>query len=351
MPDRAALWFAALITLCAGCLPSSCQRIASRAVSSPDSLSRQIAAQVLPDTLGVEGALRGSDAANLAYPRTVLFTASDGIVVSDAERNSLFYFDAHGFFVREVDWEGASVPYLAELRGDTAIVFSPGSRRIDYIVNNGPVHAQPTPDDLEAAALQYVTTARAGTFLKVAGKDIAPFLAQLGADGTITQRVPLKGSAWRHAGPLRVSGDSLLSFSGFFPVVDVHMLPLRNAADSVVLKGFDSPMLARTYAFTQGEGRGAPLLMSAAALAGPYLFALNLRPGWLRIDVYNHAGLLQNVLIEPDPGYNRNYYPVDIAVQQHASGAYRIAVAIVEPEPVVRLYRWRPHQAAQRHSS
>ncbi len=341
MPGRAAplASYCILAVLCTGCLPSSCQRTPSRAVSPADSLSREITAGMVPDTLRFDGSLAPPVTRQMKYPRTVLFGDQGSVVVSDARRNSLFYFDAEGTFVREVVWEGASIPYLAGLHADTVAVFSPGTRRIDYIAGAGPAHTVQTLPDLPETALQYVTTDGLTAYLKVTGRNIHPFLARIDRQGRILAKTPLTGDTWRNAGPLRTWGDSLLSFSGFFPVVDV--LPSQGRRDSLVLQGFDSPMLARTHAFRQGKGRSAPLVMSSAAPAGDLLFVLNIRPGWLQIDAYDRLGMLQHILLEPDPGFNKNYYPIDIAVIRRTDTEYRMAIAIVEPEPAVRLYTWQ----------
>ncbi len=329
------------MALSAGCLPSSCQRTASRAVSSADSLSRQIAAATAHDTLQLDGILHGDETRQLRWPRTVLFGVSGQVLVSDAQRNSLFTFGADQTLDAEVTWPGASVPYLVGLMGDTAIVFSPGTRQIDHVVRGAAVRTVSTPDTLPPSALQYVAATRSLTYLKAAGKDMNPFVAILdAATGTIRNHRLLTGSVWRHAGPLRVWGDSLLSLSGFFPVVDVMTPSLDGPQDSLVLVGFDSPMLARTYAFAHGEGRGAPLLMSSAAAAGPFLFVLNIRPGWLQVDVYLADGHLTRILLQPQPGYNRDFYPIDLAARQSGDSLYHLAVAVVQPEPQVQLYSW-----------
>lgn len=311
-----------------------------------DSLSRQIAAAIVPDTLQYDGAASGTDDHRLEFPRTIRFTRLGAVLVSDAQRNSIFQFDAAGTLQWEAAWPGASVPYLAGMRGDTAIVFSPGSRRIDYLVRGAPVHTIHTPDSLPETALQYVVFAGTALYIKVAGKRVAPWLARMDEDGRIQAQRRLGGSTWRNAGPLRARGDSLMSFNGFFPMVDILPLSLAGPADSLALLGFDSPMLARTYSFAQGKGRGAPLLASSAALSAQWLFVLNLRPGWLRIDVYDRAGRLHHVLLQPDPGYNREYYPIDIAVRRDGDTRFRIAVAVVEPEPAVHLYTWHTGSAS-----
>ena len=99
-------------------------------------------------------------------------------------------------------------------------------------------------------------------------------------------------------------------------------------------------MLRRTFAFRQGEARQAPLLSSSAAPADDRLFVLNLRPGWLRIDVYDRAGRLQHILVEGEPVYDKQFYPIDLAARQSETGGYELAVALLEPVPEVRVYRW-----------
>ncbi|MDX1741632.1 MAG: hypothetical protein R3178_10075, partial [Rhodothermales bacterium] len=63
----------------------------------------------------------------------------------------------------------------------------------------------------------------------------------------------------------------------------------------------------------------------------------------LRVDVYDRSGRLAAVLTEPDPGFNRDYYPTDLAVRElPGSSTVRIAVAVVHPEPRIDLLEWRP---------
>ena len=328
-----------LLTL-TGCLPSSCQRITSEAIAPADSLSRQVAARMTPDTLHLVRRLTGPEERRLEYPRTMRYGAEGRLFASDAERNSVYAFAPDGTFLEEITWEGAAVPYLAGFRGDTLLVFNPEARQVDFIVEAKPVRHVATPDDLPRGPLQYLTATDEAFYLKVTAKDFAGFIVRLDAEGKEQARTALPGSEWRHAGLLRTWGDSLLSLSGFFPIVDVLDLRLALPLDSMALVGFDSPMLRRTFAFVQGEARQAPLLSSAAAPAGERLFVLNMRPGWLRIDVFDRGGQLQHILVEEDPAYDKQFYPIDLAVRSRASGGYEIAVAVLEPVPELRVYRW-----------
>ena len=330
----------ALLLLLAGCLPSSCTRTESQAIAPVDSLSRQMATQMTPDTLRLVRRMAGPPEAPLAYPRTVLFGPDGRLFAGDAERNSVYTFAPDGTFLDEITWDGAAIPYLAGLRGDTLLVFSPEARRIDFIRRGVSVRHVATPDDLPEGPLQYATATDEAVYVKVTAKNFAGYLARLDAGGRVSARVPLPGSEWRHAGLLRAWGDSLLSLSAFFPIVDVLAPDLATPLDSMALLGFDSPMLRRTFAFRQGEARQAPLLSSSAAPADDWLFVLNLRPGWLRIDVYDRTGRLQHILVEGEPAYDKQFYPIDLAARRSETGGYELAVALLEPVPEIRLYRW-----------
>lgn len=330
-----------LLTL-AGCLPSSCRRVDSRAVAPADSLSRQVAEQLTPDTLQLVWSAAGPAEAAMAYPRTVQFGPDDWLYVSDAQRNSVFAFAKDGTWLEEITWDSVAVPYLAGLRGDTLVVFNPEQRRLDFVQDGRSVRHLRTPAEVPRGPLHYAAATDSALYYKVVGEDFEGYLARLDEQGGVAERFPLPGPAWRHAGLLRTWGDSLLSLSGFLPSVDV--LAPDGQLDSLALVGFDSPMLARRYSFLQGDTHESPLLSPAAAGAGDWLFVLNLRPGWLRIDVYDRAGHLQHILTEADPGYNKQFYPIDLAVQQATTGAFDIAVVLVEPVQELRRYRWqKPH--------
>ncbi len=338
---KSALGYLILVLTLAGCLPSSCRRVESRAISPADSLSRQLAAQVTPDTLGLVWRASGPDDRALEHPRTVRFGPDGRLFVSDVARNSVYTFTAAGAFVEETTWEGAAFPYLAGLRGDTMLVFNPEAHRVDFVVAGARVHHLSTPGDLPPGSLQYVTATDEAIYLKVVAEDVAGYVVRLDAQGRVEARASLPGSHWRHAGLLRTWDEALLSLSGFHPVVDVFPADLSTPLDTLALVGFDSPMLRRTFAFTRGEISESPLLSSSAAPAGDLLFVLNMRPGWLRLDVYDRAGLLQHVLVQPDPAFDHEFYPVVLAVRRSGTGRYEIAVAVTKPLPEVKLYQWQ----------
>ncbi len=324
--------------LLAGCLPSSCHRIESQTISPADSLSRTIAAGFLPDTLASPNVIRGTD---LEYPRTILFGKDDQIYASDTESGRIFVFDLDGTFETSFSLPNTSFPYLAGFRSDSLIVFAPETHRFHFVVNGMGVDSI-VAKKVPAKSLQYVLANEDKLYLKAVTRDTTHFLWTLDRTGNPIQESVLYGSSWKHAGFLRTFDDQLVSLSGFYPWALTWTEDLLDGPDTLRWRGFDSPMLRRTYAFDQGQGRGAPLITSSAATAGEFWFVLNQRAGWLRLDVYNSFGMLQHILIEADPSYIKNFYPIDLAATLNPDGTYQLAVALVAPEPSIRVYLWTP---------
>ncbi len=323
-----------------GCLPYSCNRIESRRLFPADSLSRQMAAALPVDTLRLQWTTTGPEDA-LTHPRTVLFGADGRLYVADTERNGVFMFEGDGRFAGEIADAAFAFPYLAGQWGDTLAVFNPQARRVDYVRDGAVVGGVPLPADVpRRGGLLYVAAGPGRLFLKAIGQDFDGYVARLDAQGAVVARHPLAGPYWRHAGLLRLWGDSLLSLSGFRPVLDV--LPPGGGLDTLALAGFDSPMLARSRLFMLGEIDEPPLLTASAAPAGDRLFVLNMRPGWLRVDIYDRDGRLRHVLTQEKPAFNQDYYPTDLAVRRTDDGAFEVAVVVARPAPAVALYRWRP---------
>ena len=338
-----AFLFLALLGL-TGCLPYSCQPQATEALYPSDSLSRRVAQRTPADTLDSLWATTGTQAHPLKHPRTVRFGPKGGLAVSDVERNSLFRFGPEGRLRREGAGQGFQTPYLIGTRGDTLVVFNAGSNRVDFVVDGVRVAARSVPYERPAAeTLVYMLATDTSLYAKVVGQETDSFIARLDEDGTPTARAPLQGPYWRYAGFLRAWGDTLVSLSGFRPVVDVLPPAFRDgtAPDSLALVGFDSPMLERSYAFGQGDVTEAPLLTPAAAPVGDTLFVLNLRPGWVQVDAYDRRGRLQRRLVEPRESTRPNFYPLDLDVRRTAEG-YRFAITLRSPEPRLEVFRWRP---------
>lgn len=343
LPDgRGPAWIWALLALLyAGCFPTSCHRIESRDIAPQDSISRRIAESLTPDTISSSTVLAGTSDHMLEWPRTILLDAQGGIYVGDTQRHSIFAFDSNGDFMREFTWPEASFPYLAGWRGDTLVVFTPAESQatVNYVVDAMQVRSFRTPEVL-AGTLQYATVTESSVFVKAVTQVDTHYVWQLNHHGAIESKVQLHGTSWDHAGLLRANGRTIFSLTGFFPRITIWKDSLTGSPLSMRLRGFDSPMLRRSWAFLQGSARNAPLLTSSAVHAGDYWFVLNLRPGWLRIDVYDTDGDLKNILIEQDPGYLKQFYPLDIAVRIMSDDIYDMAVALVADVPVVRRYTW-----------
>ena len=332
------------LLLFTGCLPYSCRREANEALFPSDSLSRTVAAQTPVDTLESEVALTGSENHPLAYPRTVRFLEDGGVVASDAKRNSLFYFGRDGSFRREQTDSVFAVPYLIGSRCDTLVVFSAETDRVNFVTGDGPQPERAVAINRPAPeTLVYMLAAHNNLYAKIVGQNTGASLLRLDETGQPAAKIELGGTYWRHAGFLRTWGDSLLSLSGFRPVVRRLPADFSSATppDSLSLVGFDSPMLERSYAYAQDDVEKPPLLSASAAPVGDTLFVLNLRPGWVQIDAYDRGGRLLRRLVERHEAGKRDFYPVDLDARRTQAG-YRFAVAVRSPEPKIKRFRWHP---------
>jgi hypothetical protein len=344
-------WFlgAALLLMAGGCLPHSCAGAGpSRALLPADSLSRRVARSAPMDTLRRVWRTEASEDVPLRFPRTAVLLPPDqrtgeaALAVSDARRGVLLFFSKRGQLVRTVRSDSFAAPYLVGQRADTLLVLSPEPRRVHF-VEGGAVRrrvtlALPPPEE---APLLWATTAAGALFAKTVDGEGRATVTRHGWNGHATAQHALGPPRWHHAGPLRVWRDSLLSLSGFRPVA--HRLPSSlDTARALRLTGFDSPMLPRTRQYAEGDTRQPPLLLPDAAPAGSLLFALNLHPGRLRIDVFGPGGRLEARLTSPGPPRSEDVYPRALAVRRRAGGGDGLAVALTAPRPAVALYRWRP---------
>lgn len=342
---RLLLPLAVLTLLLSGCLPSGCNIGSSDGIAPSDSLSRARAAEVPADSLYRLHALTSTEAQPMSYPRSLRYQSSGALVVADAERNSLHVIAPDGTYDRELTSNAFDVPYLAGTTGDTLWVFNAGSDTVVGVAKN-----RVLPDvgfsieRADEASLVYATAHPDAFYLKVLGEDIGSTLYQYDWSGTLQAERSLSQPYWRYAGFLRIQGDSLWSLSGFRPVVDRLPLDLETASaspDTLALRGFDSPMLERSYAFLQGDTHEPPLLIPSATFADGRLFVLNVRSGWVQVDVFGRDGALQHRLIEANPQPNTDFFPHDLSVRAHDDG-YHIALAVSSPDPTVVTYRWTP---------
>jgi len=328
--------------LCAGCLPSSCRRIEPQAISPSDSLSRLIAAEITPDSLSDPLVL---SEAELEYPRTVLFGPYNQIYVSDTETGHIFCFSSDAATSNSYHLSNIRFPYLAGFISDTLVVFDPDAHQFHFVIDSTSIFTT-TVEQVSPNSLQYVLADESLLYHKAVTADSVHVLQTIDYSGKKINEFLLHGSSWVHAGHLRYSSDQLVSLSGFYPWALTWSSDLIDGPDTLRWWGFDSPMLRRTYAYDQGRGRGAPLITSSATPVEDYWFVLNQRAGWLRIDVYDLNGRLQHILTEASPSYHKQFYPIDLAVQVREDGLYQIAVALVAPNPSIRVYYWNPTKSS-----
>ena len=335
------LFLSVLLTL-SGCFPFSCQPGQPRALFPADSLSRLYAETTSIDTLKTIWETKGGSDIRLVYPRTVRFDSLGTIYASDAQNNEVYrILREDGTIDRIFRSISYDTPYLVGIRQDTLLVFNPSSRRIDYTVGDDTqLFTQLPPDGSGTERLQYVVVSDTDTYYKVIEPDFEGYISRLARDGTVLSKASIPPPYWRYAGALRMWNDELVSLSAYRPFVD--FLNEANAIDSLALFGFDSPMLARSRAFVLGNTRQPPLLYSSAAPLNDLLFVLNLRPGWLRIDVFDRTGTLKHRLVQQEPGFNKEFYPIDIDVRTTDTDEIELIVAYIQPEPKISLYSWKP---------
>lgn len=281
------------------------------------------------DTLQV---LDSPDWGEMEYPRTVAFAPDGTLWATDTGRQSLNYLDTDGES-GSVDLDSLRYPYLAGFRHGFPVVFSPEAHRIVAIGGDWSV---PTPSDVPPRVLQYAAADDSAAWMKLAGKDYDSRLISLGPAGEELSRIGLPDPFWRWAGALALRDGKPISLSGYRPqIYDFE----GGSPDSTNLFGFDSPMLPRSRAFMTGQSDQPPLLTPAGAFAGGAYYTLNIRPGWLQVDVYDQNLRLQRILVEPNPSFGQEFYPTDLAVRLEADGSATLAIAVVKPQPTVRMYR------------
>jgi hypothetical protein len=270
------------------------------------------------------------------------------LVVADTRAGELRLFDAAGGEALNSGGPATplSFPYLAGAEGDTAVVLVRGEDRLAWIEFGDGAGREVRTVPVPAGATAAVATP-AAIWVKRADEHEA-WLARLDLSGRPEARYGLPGPSWRYIGFLRARGDTLLSLSGYRPVVDLLSPGQASGAapDTMALVGFDSPQMVRSHRFLLGEVDQPPLLTSSAAVAAGHLFALNLRGDHVRVDVYGPDGRLRRALVYFPPGAAGDHFPVDIAVRQEGAGMLLALVmqrpggVLSEPGGYVLMLRW-----------
>ena len=334
--------------LLAGCLPSS-QKETSRAVSAADSASAEVAAATPVDTLAEVWTARPPSPDAVPVP-TSLVWAGDVLAVVETQEGGVHRFSSDGRYLGRTGLPPESFPYAAGAIGDTVVVFARGRTSLLWVVpGEGVVREVRAPEGTtNALAAPGLLAARVG-----GGPDTrAPAVVRLGADGAEVARRPLAGPAWRALGFLRLWDGRVAALSGYRPVVDVlDASDGLGPADTLALRGFDSPQLPRSAQFMRGEVDEPPLLTSSADAVDGRLFVLNLRSDHVRVDVFDRDGQLERVLVSPTRGFEVDV-ATDLAVRSSAGGAVDLAVLMARPPGVLQtpesrvvLYRWRGERA------
>ncbi len=319
-----------------GCLPSS-QRGRTNSLLPSDSLSRRVAAVAPVDSLDRAWTSAG---ARMELPTSIAWLPGPDpiagrLVVSDTRAGALRVFDARNGSAMDVQGPegGLAFPYLAGVAGDTVVVLLRGDDRLAWLrVDERSIsvaRSMPIPAGATAALVT-----DAGVWAKRADESGA-WLARLDGTGHESTRYPLSGPSWRRIGFLRPYGDSVLSLSGYRPVVDVlaPAAPAGRAPDTLALVGFDSPQLVRSHRYIRGEVDQPPLLTSSAVAFEDRLYVLNLRGDHIRIDVYGFGGRLERALAFAG-SEAQTHFPVDIAVRRR-DGVLHVALVMQSPGGVL----------------
>ena len=347
MLERRFLLASALLLILAqiACLPSS-QRQITHELTPGDSLSREIAAAAPIDSLQMVSVIYGTEESPMELPTSLEWlpdSLGGKLFVVDTRRASLHVIGRDGVYEEEWQPDGLEYPYAAGVRGDTLVLLNRGQNRLDFVREAEIVRSSPLPEEEISAAL--VTDSE--IFVKRSDEK-AIRLLRVSESGALVASYNLPGPYWRHIGFLRAWGDSLLSLSGYRPVVDVLAMdaPDGAAADSMALAGFDSPQLVRSNQYMLGEVDKPPLLVSSAAPFGDNLFVLNLRADHIRIDVYDREGRIERVLVYTDVEALPNAFPVDIAIRQDGDALLFALVMqnpgrlLSDPSGYVLILRW-----------
>ena len=338
---RVALPLAAALLL-TGCLPTSGRKV-PRGLFAADSLSSVLGRAAPVDTLAAlwSTALPAGPGAEFVSGTSLAPAPGGRTVIIDTKSGTLHGVEDGGVYTGAFA-EGFRFPYPAGRRGDTLALLEREGPKLAWVdVPSGRLLGRVDLPEVQNAAAWF---AEGALYLKSTDEDEGARLQRLTLDGTPRASYSLSGPWWRHLGYLRAWGDSLVSLSGYRPVVDRLALgaPDGTAADSLYLMGFDSPQLERSRQFAVGAVDEPPLLSSAAVALGPHLYVLNLRTGGLRIDVFGPDGRIVRALVAPDVGESRDRFLMDLDARRGADGSVELAVLQQQPEVRLTLYRVPP---------
>ena len=312
-----------LALLFSGCLFSRQQEPTE--LFPADSLSRTVASALVVDSLVYLGKMDSTTTAG-RYINTLQSDSSGVLYATDLLSSEVLTLTEGGAVTATVKDTMLTYPYLVGMRDGAVAVFSAGTGVVRFIREGRVVDSQRLPEFTSVGALSaYAVVDETRSYFKHVNPPDSTYFLDL--ENPNAERVKMAGPGWRHRGVMRFWNDRLLSFSAYRPVVEV--LTTTGQPDTLALVGFDSPMLARSRAFVLGEEDDAPLLISSAKVVGDHLYVLNLRPGIIRVDVYDETGHIRHILEYAEQGL-LSYTPQDLAVWEVPDGPVHITVASVE---------------------
>lgn len=320
-------------------MPSSCNRIESREISPADSLSRTLAASLPVDTLQFVDTVQPGEN-TLTYPRTLAYAPDGTLWVTDTAQHILLTLSPEESNLVSRDTLPETYPYMAGFRDGSAFVFSPATHHIYELGPSGLIREIALQGAIpDKGGLRYATVTDSGFAVKIVADGFESYVAWTNDEGEILESVPVNGPEWRYAGQIKSSGGTVYSLAGYLPMIDIFEGARQ---DSMVWMGFDSPMLPRTRQYQSGNTDQPPLLSASAVQQGDFWFVLNMRPGWIQVDVYSRDGMLKYILTQPNPSFNQEFFPTDIAVHPDGEGGFHIAIALIKPDPRIDRFYWHP---------
>ena len=279
-----------------------------------DSVSRQIAATVTPESLEL---LTRIEPDTSAFFGSMQIGPDSLIWIGDLSNQSIRRFTFGGEETSAIRSPDMQYPYLAGSSGMTSFIFDVGTESILRVESDRIVDKTSLPARAGGLSLsRFVSVLGEYMFVKDTGGSGNATLAVSMFDGPPV-RTKLPGAPWRFHGVLRSWGQQMVGISSFRPIL--YFFDSSARLDSLPLVGFDSPMLARSRAFALGEVTDPPLLISSFSGVPGRLFVLNVRPGILRIDEYDETGRLQRAFQREAP-VPESFTPVDLIALPDSSG-------------------------------
>jgi hypothetical protein len=286
-----------------------------------DSVSRSLALSTRKDVPDLDWSLDGG-ALQDHYLATIQFGNGDTLWAADLASHDLMLFTANGILTKRLPSD-VEYPYLSGSRGDSVAVFGAGSGRLCLAGPRQRCMTVPSVTGPEVLS-SFIYVGEQWIVLKNLSETGTHELVRLTPHGEPVDRRTLRGPRWRFHGPLLGWEDAVASLSSYRPTVDIWYP--SGSLDTLALSGFDSPMLARSRSFVRGDIDEPPTMIGSAEEFEGMIFLLNLRPGVLRIDLFDSTGRLVRILEReyPEP---TSFTPADLAVQRIDSSQIRIAVS------------------------